>query len=68
MQIRTPVVFIVALTIGLAACGKRAEEPSAATQTAQTDTASKGTDAATAPGMTTNFEGQPAPAQPAPGK
>ncbi len=55
MQIHTSAVLIVALTVGLAGCGKPAEEAPAAAQTAQT-TAS-GTDI-TASGTTTNFEAQ----------
>ncbi|TLY64649.1 MAG: hypothetical protein E6K49_05050 [Gammaproteobacteria bacterium] len=55
MQIHTSAVFIAALIVGLAACGKPAEEAPAAAQTAQT-TAS-GTET-TASGTTTNFEAQ----------
>jgi len=66
MRIRTSLAFIAALAVGLAACGKRAEEPPAATQNAQTADADKSADAAKGPGTTTNFEAQPAPAEPTP--
>jgi len=56
MQIHTSAVLIVALTVGLAACGKPAEEAPAAAQTAQTTAG--GVDI-TASGTTTNFETHP---------
>jgi hypothetical protein len=57
MQSRIPAILIMALTVALAACGKRAEEQPAPAQTAQTTAASKSPDEG-ASGTTTNFESQ----------
>jgi hypothetical protein len=59
-----PVVFIAALTVGIAGCGQKTEAPVA--QTAQATQASGSSVDATDTGTSTNFEGKPFEAKPAP--